>query len=144
MQSFRFAHLVIGIVGLIAFALSGQYMHWVLAHLQGMPDGPRMLYRSSHIYLLWSSLLNVLLGCYLVRQSTPKLRLVQALASLAIVVGPNLLVVSFFIESNNASLIRPFARAAVYLALFGTLALAGCSYVSRAKPNTSLERTRDR
>ncbi len=119
MNRFRTLHLVIGALGFAAFVLTGQYMHWVHGHLHGMADGPRLLYRTSHIYLLWSSLLNVLLGCYLNPFRNRSLRLVQSIAGLAILVGPFLLATSFFVESNNPSLARPITRLAIYLALAG-------------------------
>ena len=53
----RSLHLVAGILGLLLFVLQGQYMDHVHDHLAGMEDGPRMMFRSSHIYLLLASLL---------------------------------------------------------------------------------------
>lgn len=122
----RWMHLAIGTLGMAVFLGSGQYMHWVHGHLQGMPDGPRMLYRSSHIYLMWSSLLNILLGCYLVQLRHRALRAAQALASLCLLAGPFLLTASFFTESNSHALTRPLAQYAIYLALAGALIHAIC------------------
>ena len=121
MKQLRVAHLWIGIVGFLAFLLTGQYMHWFLHHLIGMADGPRLLYRSSHIYLLWSSLLNILLGSYIVHFEHRLFRGIQLAGSLALLLGPILLLSSFFIESNSLNLSRPLARAAIYLALSGVL-----------------------
>jgi hypothetical protein len=128
----RLMHLVIGTLGMAVFLGSGQYMHWVHGHLQGMPDGPRMLYRSSHIYLLWSSLLNILLGCYLVQLRHRALRVAQVLASLCLLAGPFLLAASFFTESNSHALARPLARYAIYLALAGVLTHAICKVAAPA------------
>ncbi len=127
MIELRTLHLIVGTVGLIAFLLTGQHMHWVHHHLQGMHDGPRLFFRSAHIYLLWSSLLNVLVGCYLARLTSRLARHVQLLASLAILAGPLLLCVSFFHEPYNAGLLRPVGRAAVVLATAGVLAHAGAA-----------------
>jgi len=104
MNRLRTVHLVIGTLGFLTFVLTGQYMHWAHDHLHGMADGPRLLYRSSHIYLLWSSLLNVLLGCYLNPLRNGFLRAGQSIAGLAIIAGPFLLVTSFFAESNSPNL----------------------------------------
>ncbi len=132
----RSIHLSIGVLAVVAFLLTGQYMHWVHHHLQGMPDGPRLFYRSSHIYLLWSSLLNVLLGCYLTRPQRRLLRHAQTAASLAILAGPFLLCTSFFVEVYNPGLVRPMGRLAIYLAFGGVLAHAATAVVSRAKSET--------
>jgi hypothetical protein len=130
----RCAHLVIGTLGLAAFLLSGQYMHWFLGHLQGMPDAPRLLYRTSHIYLLWSSLLNLLLGCYMVHAPRRIQRFAQSVASLALLVGPVLLAASFFIESPSSGpqRERPLAHIAIYLATAGVLVHAASHAASFA------------
>jgi hypothetical protein len=133
MHRLRTLHLSVGTLGVVAFLLTGQYMHWAHSHLQGMPDGPRLFYRSSHIYLLLSSLLNVLLGCYLVRPQRRLLHRAQTVASLAILMGPLLLCASFFFELHNPALLRPMGRMAIFLAFGGVLAHAATTLVSRAK-----------
>ena len=60
----RRIHLVVGLAGVVLFLGTGQYMDRVHDHLRGMEDVRRMLFRSAHIYLLWSSLLNLALGLY--------------------------------------------------------------------------------
>jgi hypothetical protein len=77
-------HVVVGPAGSMAFILTGQCMHWFQNHLHGMPDGPRLFFRSAHVYLLWSSLLNILLGYYLFRPPSGMARYVQLVSSLAI------------------------------------------------------------
>ncbi|HUF30650.1 MAG TPA: hypothetical protein VMM77_08270, partial [Gemmatimonadaceae bacterium] len=61
----RRLHLAVGMLALLVFILTGQYMDRVHEHLTGRPDGPRLLYRSAHIDLLFAALLNLLLGAYL-------------------------------------------------------------------------------
>jgi hypothetical protein len=117
----RSVHLVVGIAGVIAFLVTGQYMQWAHNGLQGMADGPRIFFRSAHIYLLWTSLLNLVLGRYLIRVQQPVRRYVQALGSLAVVTGPFLLCLSFFVEQHNPGLLRPVGQLAIYLALAGVL-----------------------
>src|SRR5262249_56697175 len=63
----RRLHLVVGLVGLLAFLASGQYMDLGYDHLRRLDDTRRMLFRSTHIYLLFAALLNLALGLYLVR-----------------------------------------------------------------------------
>ena len=132
MLRWRTVHLVIGTAGLIAFVLTGQYMRWVHNGLQGMPDGPRLFLRSSHIFLLLASLLNVVLGCYLVRLRRGWLRHAQSLASLAIVMGPPLLCLSFFFEPHNPNLMRPIGQLAIFVSFGGVLLHAIATGFSRA------------
>lgn len=115
----RRLHLATGLAGVAAFLLTGQYMHWVHAHLQDMADGPRLIYRSSHIYLLWASLLNLALGCYAHKLTGAGARIAQATGSIALIVGPIMLGWSFFYETYNQELSRPVSRLAIYLALAG-------------------------
>lgn len=119
MVRLRALHLVVGVAGFIAFLLTGQYMRWVHAGLDGMADGPRLFFRSAHIFLLWSSLLNIVLGCYLTPVASVVARRVQRASSLLILIGPLLLGVSFFFESYTPALTRPVSNLAHFLTLGG-------------------------
>jgi hypothetical protein len=127
------AHRILGLLGILVFILSGQYMHWFLQHLSGMPDGPRLLHRTAHIYLAWSSLLNLLLGCYGQFAKGLAARTAQALASLGLMASLPLLALSFLFESNAADLTRPIAAMAVYLSAAGVLVHAGCHRFSQRR-----------
>jgi len=129
----RVIHLVVGFAGLTAFVASGVYMAWVHAGLQGMPDGPRLFYRSAHIYLLWGALLNLLLGCYLARLERGVLRHVQSLGSLLILAGPFMLAASFFAERHNPELDRPVGQLAISLALGGVALHAVAALAAQAR-----------
>jgi hypothetical protein len=63
----RRLHLVTGLVSVAAFLASGLYMHLRYDHLRGMDDVLRLLFRSTHIYLLFAALLNLALGLYMTR-----------------------------------------------------------------------------
>ena len=116
----RRAHFIVGVVALIGFVLSGQYMDRVLSHLVGMPDGPRLLYRSAHIYWLFAALLNLLLGAYLEVAPANWPRRVQQVASLVLLVVPGFFVASFATEPHLLGLARPWAGLGIYLS-FGAV-----------------------
>ena len=118
----RRLHLAVGAAALVAFVLTGQYMDRVHAHLDGMADAPRMLYRSAHIYLLFASLINLLLGVYLRAAGDAVGRLLQLAGSVALLATPVLFAIAFFTEPALDELVRPWARPAIYLSLAGTLA----------------------
>lgn len=105
----------------MAFLLTGQYMDKQLDHLRGQPDDIRLLFRSGHIYLLFSALANALLGLYLVPRSAAWRKALQTLGSLALLAGPPLLLIGFSCEPWLTGLDRPWARPAIYLALGGTI-----------------------
>ena len=115
----RRIHLIVGAAGLLAFVLTGQFMHWELDHLRGMADGPRLFYRTTHIYLMWSSALNLALGLFLVRPPGGARRLAQTASSIAVLAGPILICASFFLETYSPGLERPMSRYANLLAFAG-------------------------
>lgn len=114
-------HMVIGIIVLVAFLLTGQYMDRRLGHLTGMPDGPRSLYRSGHIYILYASLLNVLLGVYLIPAVARIARVLQYLGSLLLLATPVLFLYGFFVETPKALVERPMIREGIVWSLGGVL-----------------------
>ena len=117
----RRLHFVVGIASFIAFLLTGQYMDRWLGHLAGMPDLPRMLYRSAHIYLLFAALLNVVLGLYAVDDASGWRRGVAWAGSLMMLSAPVLLLIGFEPESARGDIARPLARMAIYGCQAGVL-----------------------
>lgn len=139
----RRAHLIVGTLALAAFVLTGLYMDRVHAHLDGMPDGPRMLYRSAHIYLLFASLLNLLLGAYLIRATAGAARVLQTLGSLILLVTPLLFLGAFAVEPGLRDLLRPWARPGIYLSLAAVLAHVAAARTSDAAPHSLSRSTSD-
>jgi hypothetical protein len=132
----RRAHLIVGALALAAFVLTGQYMDRVHAHLVGMPDGPRMLYRSAHIYLLFASLINLLLGAYLTRAAAGAARVLQTLGSVVLLTTPLLFLGAFAVEPGLRELLRPWARPGIYLSLAGVLAHVFAARAGAASPQS--------
>ena len=117
----RWFHLLIGIIGVIVFLNTGQYMDKELNHLRGMELGPRALYRSAHIYILFASLMHLLLGAYL-QQATGIIRnMLQYAASLMIVIALGLFIYSFYTETNLQLIERPNIRLGIYLSAASTI-----------------------
>ncbi len=116
----RRLHLVVGLVGVVAFLLTGQYMDRAHDHLHGMDPTPRLLFRSTHIYLLLASLINFALGLYLSPTSGWRVWLRHA-GSLLVLIAPPLLLIGFFVEPWLTELARPFSRPALYGALAGMI-----------------------
>ncbi len=110
----RRLHLIVGLASLPAFLASGQYMDLRYEHLHGLDDTTRMLFRSTHIYLLLAGLLNLALGMYAVVAHGGWRRWLQITGSILILLGPPLLVVAFLIEPWLTGLDRPYSRPAIY------------------------------
>jgi hypothetical protein len=114
-------HLIFGGLVIVTFLLTGQYMDRYHQHLQGMADGPRMLFRSRHIFILLSGLLHLALGAYWNSRSTPARRAFQRVGSLLITAASALFLVAFIYEPWLAGLYGPYARMAIYSSVAGTL-----------------------
>ena len=114
-------HLIFGLLLVIIFLLIGQYMDRVHNHLQGMADGPRMLYRTRHIYILLSGLLHLGIGSYFRYRSERVRRILQLLGSLLITVAPIFFIIGFFQEPQLTSLYVPLSKYGIILVAIGTL-----------------------
>ena len=141
----KWIHLVVGIAGVAAFLWTGQFMDQRLDHLVGMADGPRALYRSAHIYILFAALLNVVLGAYLVRSPTPIGQVAQDLGSVLLLLALGLVLYGFLVETPIGAIERPMIRKGIYATLLGVfLHAAAGSYPrprgARAEPE---DRPRD-
>lgn len=114
-------HLIFGLLLFVVFVLTGQYMDRVLHHLQGMPDGPRMLYRSRHIYILLTALLHLGIGSYIQYQTDTLRRMLQWFGSMLITIAALLFLVAFFYEPSLSGLYAPVTKKGIYLIAVGVL-----------------------
>jgi Na+-driven multidrug efflux pump len=134
MTTLKTIHYWAGVAGLIVFLLSGQYMHIYQNHLQGLADGPRMVFRASHIYLLLAAFINLAMGAGLSGAQGKFKQILQYMVSIIVLVAPLGLLAGFFTEPQLDELQRPYTRLALF-ALFGAailLCLAG--FRNRKKP----------
>src|SRR6185369_2373333 len=114
------AHLIFGILIVVSFLLTGQYMDKYYHHLAGMPDGPRLLYRTRHIFILLAGLLNLGIGSYFTYRSMMWGVVLQVFGSGLIVIASILFVVAFFYEPTLTNLYTPLSHWGMYLILAGT------------------------
>src|SRR5262245_28440887 len=95
-------------------------MDLVHDHLRGMDDARRLLFRSTHLYLLFGSLVNLALGLYL-RPAPGWRRWVRPVGSGLILSTPFLAAAGFFTEPWLSGLARPYSSPAAYACLAGML-----------------------
>ena len=117
----KLAHIIFGLVVLVVFLLTGQYMDIYYNHLDGMPDGTRMLYRTRHIFILLAGLLNLGIGVYFNYRRALWRRILQLFGSLLIGVASVLFIVAFFYEPRLSDLYTPLTHWGTYTILTGTL-----------------------
>jgi hypothetical protein len=114
-------HQLFGLAVVLVFILTGQYMDIYLSHLEGMPDGPRMLYRSRHIYILLAGLINIGIGAYFAYHVERWRKALQSVGSLLIVAATCLSISAFFYEPQLPDLATPFSQPSMFLISGGTL-----------------------
>ena len=111
-------HAIWAIGFVLVFLATGRYMRIVFpeAH-QGDPT-MRMLFRSAHVYILLTALLNAAYALNL-RPLPGWRRGVQLLASVMLAAAPVVCLLAFFVEPAPARLDRPYALSGVILAAAG-------------------------
>lgn len=114
-------HLIFGAFVVLAFLLTGQYMDRYFNHLVGMPDGPRLLYRTRHIFILMAGLLNLGIGTYFTYRSETWRRVLQLIGSLLIAAASFLFLIAFFYEPNLTNLHTPVSHWGTYIIATGVL-----------------------
>jgi hypothetical protein len=132
----RRVHLVVGLAFVVGFLMSGQYMDRAYDHLRGMDDARRMLFRSTHIYLLFAALLNLSLGLYLADEPSGWRRWLRGIGSALVLAAPPLLATGFLVEPWLTGLDRPYSRPAIYGSLAGLLLHGLASVPSRSPPGS--------
>jgi hypothetical protein len=121
MERLQKLHFWFGLIGIVLFLLSGQYMAHRL-HVNQMADTPRMIMRAGHIYLLLASVINLLVGYYLI---TPgRLRFIKWLSSLLLLAAQTLLLYGFMFEASLAQLNRPVTRMALITIFIAVVMIA--------------------
>ncbi len=77
----RRVHLWLGLLGMLAFLLTGQVMKRHEPPLAEYDSALRLLYRSRHIYLMFAASTNVALGLYLTEANQGAARVLQRVGS---------------------------------------------------------------
>jgi len=115
------AHLSLGAAALILFVGTGAWMHFRYDHLRGMTDATRLLFRSTHIYLLFAALLNLAIGLNLRSVPPGWTRVAQLAGSALLLATPLLFLAGFMSEPWLGDLQRPWSRPGIYASLAGVL-----------------------
>ena len=101
------AHWIVGLLTLLIFPLTGQYMRHVAAvpHLDSVP---RLVFRSRHLLLLMAGVANIALS------SSQPFHRAQKAASVLIMLSPLLLIAAFFIDPARGLDSSTIFRLAMY------------------------------
>ena len=134
-MSWSRAHWIVGLLTLLMFPLTGQYMRHVAAvpHLDAIP---RLIFRSRHLLLLVAGVANIALS-----NSQPFHR-AQRVASLLIMISPPLLIAAFFIDPARGLHSSTVFRLAMYSLWIAGVILAIVNRprkLSNARPDARLD-----
>jgi choline-glycine betaine transporter len=127
MSKLSFIHRLVGIITVIAFLGTGQYLRITLPEPEVATHLSRMLARSAHVYLLLAGLINLALGIYLVRAQRGWRRGLQTAGSALLLFAPVLVFSAFVYEPPRASLERPLTLFAMIMLLAGTVSHLLCN-----------------
>ena len=111
-----------GALGVLVFLYTGWYMR---SHFPAAYEGReaiRYLYRANHLYIMFSSVLNLVAGRYLVLAKVPWRRALQVGGSIALVVAMAVLIAAFFWEPQSGGVLRKATLLGCVLAFGGSLA----------------------
>lgn len=114
-------HLIVGIVVVVIFLLTGQYMEFFYPDMDAVDDGTRMMFRSRHIYVLLAGLINVGIGAYFSWHPERWRKILQAVGSTLIIIATLISIVAFFHEPPLPNLQRPLTLPAIISLFAGTL-----------------------
>ncbi|MGB9233655.1 MAG: hypothetical protein WCC04_04515 [Terriglobales bacterium] len=106
-MSWARAHWIVGVLALLIFPLTGQYMLH-LARVPHLDDVPRLIFRSRHLLLLVAGVANIALS-----NSQPFHR-AQKAASVLIMLSPALLIAAFFVDPARGLHSSTIFRLAMY------------------------------
>ena len=124
----RCLHLAFGLLGLLAFLVTGIFLYLEHPELSRSDQVHSLLSRANHVYLLFAALLNLQLGCYLTVLNFPLARVLQWLGSMLLLLAPLLLLLAFIDAPAGLGPEMPYSLPAV-MALFAGVVLHAAARV---------------
>jgi hypothetical protein len=112
-------HLILGAVLFYIFTLTGSQMRADFPDKEVISQELRLLMRSRHIYILFSSLLHLLLGAYIRAAPSLRIRIFQFTGSGLLAISGVLFVVAFYFETYTSGHYSDVSRWGLYLSLAG-------------------------
>lgn len=116
-----YAHLIFGIILFVVFLVTGRFMRMDFPDKEIIPQELRLLMRSRHIYILFSSLIHILLGLYLEMNGNVWRKYLQIFGSALLFSAGVLLVWAFVFETYSTRHFSDISRYGLYASLAGTI-----------------------
>lgn len=115
----KWFHLAIGLLLFAAFCITGRMMRLDFPDKDLISPELRILMRSRHIYILFNSLIWLVLGVYLRINAQVLQRALQYAGSLFLLISAGFLLSGWYIESYQLEHSSDISREGIYLSLAG-------------------------
>lgn len=117
----KWFHLIFGILLFVVFTVTGRYMRVDFPDKDAIDQFLRVLMRSRHIYILYSSLIHIVLGVYMHLRPQAWRKFVQIAGSLSLVAASIFLVYAWRVETYDLQQFSDLSREGIYLSLAGVV-----------------------
>lgn len=120
-------HIIFGIVVLVIFLTTGQFMEAYFPDKETMSPDLRLLMRSRHIYILFSGLVHLVLGVYWRAYPQRWRKVLQFTGSFFLTLGSILLIWAFVSETFYIKTFSELSMSGVIISALGAVlhAIAG-------------------
>lgn len=115
----KWFHLIFGLIIFAVFAVTGKYMRVDFPDKDIIPQDLRLLMRSRHIYILFSALIHLALGVYLVLRPRLWQKLLQAGGSTVLTISSVVLIWAWYVETYQLEHFSDISRWGIYTSLAG-------------------------
>jgi len=112
-------HLIFGLLIFVAFVITGRYMRLDFPDKDAISPDLRVLMRSRHIYILFSSLVHLSLGIYLQIREPLWQKITQYGGSAVLFVTSALLIWAFVTETYSTHTFSALSRYGIIFSLVG-------------------------
>src|SRR5205085_10066532 len=113
----KWFHVAFGLAVFIAFTITGRYMRIDFPDKDVIPQDLRLLMRSRHIYILFNSLIHLVLGAYLALRPMVLQRALQITGSILLTAASILLIRAWYIETYDLQHFTDASRWGIYTTL---------------------------
>jgi hypothetical protein len=115
-------HLIVGLLALIAFVLTGQVMKHHEPAMRELSEAVRLMYRSRHIYILAAAVPNALLALYYTPLKSWR-HWIQCVGCGVFLVAPFFATWAFFVEPERGFIGHSWHSAYPMFGIFGATLL---------------------
>ena len=112
-------HLIMGGSAFVVFLGTGIFMGIRFPEIYGENETIRFLFRANHVYILFSSLLNVMAAFSFSMPDKPSKKILYNMGSWLLMISSPLFLAAFIVEPLQASAMRPLTLAGAFACLQG-------------------------